>query len=114
MLLELLANPIHHPSHPLPQAAAGARPINLLPYMKRIPVKRVVHHTDLTEDSLAFKLAYNASTPHGLPPSVQSADIAWYKVGDRAAGLFHCKISALSGGITPLFDIGHAHRLQHR
>ncbi len=43
---------------------------NLLPFMKKLPSKRVVKLDGLAADPLRFSLAYNASTAHGLPPGV--------------------------------------------
>lgn len=42
---------------------------NLLPYMKKLPVRRIVHFSNLTQDPIKLCLMYNASTPHGLPPA---------------------------------------------
>lgn len=66
--------------HNLSLSPQAPKPINLLPYLKRVPAKRVIHLHNLTDDALAFRLAYNDSTPHGLPPGATKADISAYKV----------------------------------
>lgn len=52
-------------------AAAAARPKVLLPAGKKLPVKRALRWTNLTADPFTFTLAYNESSPHGLPPGVK-------------------------------------------
>eukprot|EP00198_Chlamydomonas_reinhardtii_P001208 XP_001690543.1 ER-located HSP110/SSE-like protein [Chlamydomonas reinhardtii] len=49
---------------------------NLLPFMKKLPNKRVVRLDGVAADPLRFSLAYNASTHHGLPPGVKAAELA--------------------------------------
>ncbi|EFJ52505.1 heat shock protein Hsp70G [Volvox carteri f. nagariensis] len=62
---------------------AGGEPFlkvrNLLPYMKKLPNKRVVKLERLAGDPLRFSLAYNASTHHGLPPGVRSPELAEFE-----------------------------------
>jgi len=41
---------------------------NLLPYMKKLPVRRIVHFNNLVKDPIRLSLFHNASTLHGLPP----------------------------------------------
>ncbi|KAG2432896.1 hypothetical protein HXX76_008627 [Chlamydomonas incerta] len=61
-------------------AAPGAEALqkvrNLLPFMKKLPNKRVVRLDGVAADPLRFSLAYNASTHHGLPPGVKAAELA--------------------------------------
>ncbi|GIL71901.1 hypothetical protein Vretimale_636 [Volvox reticuliferus] len=63
---------------------AGGEPVmkvrNLLPYMKKLPNKRVVKLERLAGDPLRFSLAYNISTPHGLPPGVKTPELAEFEV----------------------------------
>jgi len=47
---------------------------NLLPYMKKLPVRRIVHFNDLTRDPIRLSLAYNTTTPHGVPPATDPQD----------------------------------------
>ncbi|KAG2448832.1 hypothetical protein HYH02_006183 [Chlamydomonas schloesseri] len=58
----------------------GAEPLqkvrNLLPFMKKLPNKRVVRLDGVAADPLRFSLAYNTSTHHGLPPGVKAAELA--------------------------------------
>jgi hypoxia up-regulated 1 len=69
--------------------AGGGGPLvkNLLPAGKKLPVKRAVKFSNLTADGFSFRLAYNESAPHGLPPGhVGSLVIAEYSVsGIKAA-----------------------------
>ncbi|KAF8058449.1 HSP70-17 [Scenedesmus sp. PABB004] len=53
---------------------------NLLPAGKKLPIKRAVKYSNLTIDGFSFALAYNASTPHGLPPGVCDPALAAYTV----------------------------------
>ncbi|GIL45761.1 hypothetical protein Vafri_2912 [Volvox africanus] len=53
---------------------------NLLPYMKKLPNKRVVKLERLAGDPLRFSLAYNISTPHSLPPGVKTPELAEFEV----------------------------------
>lgn len=48
----------------------------LLPYMKRVPVKRVVHLPNITADPIHFSLQYNLSQGMPLPPGAPSEDMA--------------------------------------
>ncbi|GLI64023.1 hypothetical protein VaNZ11_007184 [Volvox africanus] len=53
---------------------------NLLPYMKKLPNKRVVKLERLAGDPLRFSLAYNITTPHGLPPGIKTPELAEFEV----------------------------------
>lgn len=53
---------------------------NLLPYMKKLPSKRVVKLDGLAADPLRFSLSYNTSTHHGLPPGVAAPELAAFEV----------------------------------
>ncbi|GFR42342.1 hypothetical protein Agub_g3033, partial [Astrephomene gubernaculifera] len=74
---------------------------NLLPYMKKLPSKRLVKLERLAADPLRFSLAYNGSTPHGLPPGVREAALAeWEVTGvDEVVGRYNS-----SGQVTLRFD----------
>lgn len=52
------------------------KPRTLLPYMKRVPVKRVVHLPNVTADPIHFSLHYNLSQGMPLPPGAASAEMA--------------------------------------
>ncbi len=47
--------------------------------MKKLPNKRVVKLDNLAGDPLRFSLAYNQSTPHGLPPGVKTPELAEFE-----------------------------------
>ena len=53
---------------------------NLLPYLKKLPVKRVVHLANLTSDPVRLTLLYNTTTPHGLPPGARGAEMATFNI----------------------------------
>ena len=53
---------------------------NLLPYMKKLPIKRVVHLNNVTASPIRMSLAYNTSTHHGLPPGVEAPELASFEV----------------------------------
>mmetsp|Transcript_27424 Transcript_27424/g.69745 ORF Transcript_27424/g.69745 Transcript_27424/m.69745 type:complete len:1029 (-) Transcript_27424:524-3610(-) len=53
---------------------------NLLPYRKKLPIKRVVHFANLTADPIRLSLAYNTSTPHALPPGAADAHMAQFNI----------------------------------
>ncbi|KAF5840430.1 Hsp70 protein-domain-containing protein [Dunaliella salina] len=67
---------------PTPEADAEEKVRNLLPYMKKLPVRRLIHFNNLTQDPIRMSLLYNASTPHGLPPATdpQSSAIGTFEV----------------------------------
>lgn len=79
----------------------------LLAYMKRLPVTRVVHFRELQQDTVRFSLAYNASTPHRLPPGVTQPELgAWEVSGvstviDRynRSGTVNLRFEADHGGV---------------
>lgn len=54
------------------------QPKALLPFMKRVPAKRVVHLPDQAKDPLSFNLAYNASWP--LPSGINNPVLAAFDV----------------------------------
>ena len=58
------------------EQAAAFKPKTLLPYMKRVPVKRVVHLPNVTADPIHFSLHYNISQGMPLPPGAASAEMA--------------------------------------
>ncbi|KAI8464405.1 MAG: Hsp70 protein-domain-containing protein [Monoraphidium minutum] len=54
---------------------------NLLPAGKKLPIKRAVKFNNLTTDAFSFRLEYNETARHGLPPGhVGDAIIAQYDV----------------------------------
>ncbi|KXZ47053.1 hypothetical protein GPECTOR_38g290 [Gonium pectorale] len=70
-------------------AGEAAEPLlkvrNLLPYNKKLPSKRMVKLEGLAADPLRFSLAYNASTPHGLPPGTKAPELGeWEATGVEA------------------------------
>ena len=60
-------------------AAPAYQPKALLPFMKRLPAKRVVHLPDGAADPARFSLAFNASG-HPLPPGVGGPELAEYEL----------------------------------
>ena len=52
----------------------------LLPHMKRLPAKRVVHLPNFTADPFSVSLQFNASDAHPLPPSIHSENYAVFEV----------------------------------
>lgn len=64
------------------------RPKALLPFMTRVPAKRVVHLPETATDPLSFSLSYNASSP--LPPGIASPLLAQYDIsGAPSPSLSH-------------------------
>lgn len=57
---------------------AAFKPKTLLPFMKRVPVKRVVHLPNITADPIKFSLKYNMSQGASLPPGAASDEMASY------------------------------------
>ena len=53
---------------------------NLLPYMKKLPIKRIVHLNNVSASPIRISLSYNTSTHHGLPPGVDSPELASFEV----------------------------------
>ncbi|KAK9811690.1 hypothetical protein WJX72_008444 [[Myrmecia] bisecta] len=62
-------------------------PKSLLPFLKRLPAKRVVHLPNATSDRIAFTLAYDtdSDSPNGqLPPGVDSPIIGIFELSGVA------------------------------
>lgn len=56
-------------------------PKSLLPYMKRLPCKRVVHLYNLSNaETFEFEIKYDTSTGHPLPPGANTDVYATYTV----------------------------------
>jgi hypothetical protein len=64
------------------EASSEAKP--LLPWLKRLPVKRAVTYSNATSDTFSFTLAYNTSSPNGLPPGVSDPLIGAFEVSGVA------------------------------
>jgi hypothetical protein len=64
------------------EASSEAKP--LLPWFKRLPVKRAVTYSNVTSDSFSFTLAYNTSSPNGLPPGVSDPLLGVFEVSGVA------------------------------
>lgn len=57
------------------------RPKSLLPYMKRLPCKRVVHLYNLSNtETFEFEIKYDTSAGHPLPPGANTNIYATYTV----------------------------------
>lgn len=52
----------------------------VLPFMKKVPIKRVVHLPNVTADPIKFSLQYNTSQGSPLPPGVSSPEMAHFVV----------------------------------
>ncbi|DBA73173.1 hypothetical protein WJX79_004877 [Trebouxia sp. C0005] len=52
----------------------------VLPFMKRLPIKRVVHLPNITADPIKFSLQHNTSQGSPLPPGVTSPEMAHFVV----------------------------------
>lgn len=52
----------------------------VLPFMKKLPIKRVVHLPNITADPIKFSLQYNSSQGSPLPPGVTSPEMAYFVV----------------------------------
>eukprot|EP00195_Chlamydomonas_chlamydogama_P003215 CAMPEP_0202919692 /NCGR_PEP_ID=MMETSP1392-20130828/76466_1 /ASSEMBLY_ACC=CAM_ASM_000868 /TAXON_ID=225041 /ORGANISM="Chlamydomonas chlamydogama, Strain SAG 11-48b" /LENGTH=990 /DNA_ID=CAMNT_0049613149 /DNA_START=318 /DNA_END=3290 /DNA_ORIENTATION=+ len=80
---------------------------NLLPYMKKLPIKRIVHFSDVQKDPIRIVLTYNTTTHHGMPPGVTAPDLAaWEITGIDAvikryntSGLINLRFEADLGGV---------------
>lgn len=57
---------------------AEYKPKQLLPFMKRIPARRLVHLPEQAADPLSFTLSYNSSYP--LPSGIASPVLAQYDI----------------------------------
>lgn len=51
-----------------------------MPYMHPVPMRMTAHFRNLARGPLCFEIRYNESTPHGLPPSVGTPELAEYCV----------------------------------
>ncbi len=63
---------------------AEYKPKPLLPFMKRIPARRVVHLPEEAADPVSFTLSYNSSYP--LPSGITSPILAQFDI----TGACHC------------------------
>jgi len=73
-----------------PNGADGASPVedaisegsvrSLLPHMKKLPIKRIVHLSNVTASPIRVSLSYNTSTHHGLPPGVDMPELASFEI----------------------------------
>ncbi|GMH32381.1 hypothetical protein BSKO_00215 [Bryopsis sp. KO-2023] len=62
------------------EAANLFKPKGLLPFMKRVPAKRVVNLPNFTADPFTFALSFNSSAPHGLPPGAKDEKYSTYEI----------------------------------
>ena len=60
------------------EAEMAFKPKTLLSYMKRFPIKRVVHLPNVTADPIKFDLVYNVSEGSDLPPGAASPLMAQF------------------------------------
>ena len=58
--------------------AEAYQPKALMPFMKRVPAKRVVHLPEAARDPVEFSIAFNESLP--LPQGISSTQLASYHV----------------------------------
>ena len=62
------------------EAESAFKPKTLLSYMKKFPIKRVVHLPNVTADPIKFDLLYNISQDSELPPGAASAQMARFEL----------------------------------
>lgn len=60
------------------EAESAFKPRTLLSYMKRFPIKRVVHLPNVTADPIKFDLVYNVSEGSEMPPGAASPLMAQF------------------------------------
>ena len=60
------------------ESEAAFKPRTLLSYMKKFPIKRVVHLPNVTADPIKFDLLYNISQDSQLPPGAASPRMAQF------------------------------------
>ncbi|EIE21504.1 HSP70-domain-containing protein [Coccomyxa subellipsoidea C-169] len=65
-------------TYPIQYQETEYKPKSLLPFMKRIPARRMVHLPEQAVDPLSFTLSYNSSYP--LPSGIPSPVLAQYDV----------------------------------
>ena len=83
---------------------------NLLPAMKKLPIKRIVHFNNLTSDPIRVSLAYNTSAPNGLPPGVDEAELGAFEITGvdgairryNSSGTVNLRFEADYGGVLKL------------
>jgi hypoxia up-regulated 1 len=83
---------------------------NLLPYMKRLPIKRLVTFNGTTKDPIRFSIAYNTSASSGLPPGVDEPHLASYEITGinkaieryNTSGVVSLRFEADYGGVLKL------------
>lgn len=63
-----------------PDEATAPKPKTLLPYMKHLPVKRIVPLPNVTQSPIGFTLRYEVSEGTPLPPGLDSPDIARFEL----------------------------------
>ena len=97
--------------HQEEQAASEVTDVrNLLPYMKRLPIKRVVTFSNVSKDPIRFSIAYNSSTSSGLPPGVDEPHLASFEVTGinkaieryNTSGVINLRFEADYGGVFKL------------
>ena len=63
------------------------QPKALMPFMKRVPAKRVVHLPEAARDPVEFSLSFNESLP--LPQGISSTQLANYHVTGMPQNTHH-------------------------
>lgn len=62
------------------QAESAFKDKAVLPFMKKVPIKRVVHLPNITADPIKFSLQYNISQGRPFPPGTASPEMAQFVV----------------------------------
>ena len=99
-----------HESHILPQLektdeqefeGESYQPKALLPFMKRVPAKRVVHLPEAARDPVEFSLSFNESLP--LPQGISTTQLANFHVtGDIPAHMRQAsRLKVVGGALLP-------------
>lgn len=84
------------------EAESAFKPKTLLSYMKRFPIKRVVHLPNVTADPIKFDLVYNISQGSELPPGAASRHMAQFVLTGVDTTLTKYNTTGKHSGMIPL------------
>lgn len=106
--LQMTVEELHQDEVTAAAEVKGTR--NLLPYMKRLPIKRLVTFNGTTKDPIRFSIAYNTTTSSGLPPGVDDPHLASFEVTGinkaieryNTSGVVSLRFEADYGGVLKL------------
>lgn len=83
------------------EAESAFKPKTLLSYMKRFPIKRVVHLPNVTADPIKFDLVYNISQGSELPPGAASPHMAQFVLTGVDTTLTKYNTTGKHSGVIP-------------